>query len=325
MNLEPPMLTYESAESAAAQSSAIQRMLGTGDAALRAESDRRAHPRLDARELSWLRTSRFKYGPSVRLIDLSVGGALLESDVQLRPGSNLALELDGASRVVVPLRVIRCQLTSLREKPLYRGACAFTQLTELPGLSLQPSTSIDARWEDGGTNGLAAGSAFDLFAEFADADAAAQPSAALALPPGLVEAPSSMSSAWRMVILRYLDGALLKGFCNDFSSTRTQFHLWPSVNAEASQRMMVPLARLKAVFFVRDFGGNAAYVERREFDGAAHGRKMEITFIDGEVVIGTTLAYRPDGPGFFLHPADALSNNMRIFIVTASVRHTRFI
>jgi hypothetical protein len=52
---------------------------------------------------------------------------------------------------------------------------------------------------------------------------------------------------------------------------------------------------------------------------------MEITFIDGEVVIGTTLAYRPDGPGFFLHPADALSNNMRIFIVTGSVRHTRFI
>jgi hypothetical protein len=286
-------------------------MLGTEGAALRSESDRRAHPRLGAQELSWLRTSRLKYGPSVRLIDLSVGGALLESDVQLRPGSNLALELDGASHLVVPLRVIRCQLTSLHEKPLYRGACAFRQLAELPGLSLPPSTMIDGPWDS------------DLSADLAVTRP--QPTSELTVPPSSAEAPNSISSGWRMVILRYLDGKLLKGFCNDFSSLRTQFHLWPSVNARASQRMMVPLARLKAVFFVRDFGGNAAYVERREFDGAAHGRKMEITFIDGEVVIGTTLAYRPDGPGFFLHPADALSNNMRIFIVTGSVRHTRFI
>jgi hypothetical protein len=315
------MLNHESAESAA-QSSEIH-MLGTGGAAFRSESDRRAHPRLGARELSWLRTSRLKYGPSVRLIDLSVGGALLETDVQLRPGSNLTLELVGASHVVVPLRVIRCQLTSLHEKPLYRGACAFRQLTELPGLSLERSATIDAVWDGGEKNDAAFDANFELYSDLAGI--APQPTSEPTVAPSLVEASSPTSPGWRMVILRYLDGKLLKGFCNDFSSSRTQFHLWPSINARASQRMMVPLARLKAVFFVRDFGGNAAYVERREFDGAAHGRKMEITFIDGEVVIGTTLAYRPDGPGFFLHPADALSNNMRIFIVTGSVRHTRFI
>jgi hypothetical protein len=313
------MLNHESAEFAA-QSAEIH-MLGTGGAAFRSESDRRAHPRLGARELSWLRTSRLKYGPSVRLIDLSVGGALLETDVQLRPGSNLTLELNGASHVAVPLRVIRCQLTSLHEKPLYRGACAFSHLTELPGLSLERSTMIDAIWDDGEKNDAAFDATFALYS----AGTAPQPTSERTVPSSVVEASNPTSSGWRMVILRYLDGKLLKGFCNDFSSTRTQFHLWPSVNARASERMMVPLARLKAVFFVRDFDGNAAYVERREFDGAAHGRKMEITFIDGEVVIGTTLAYRPDGPGFFLHPADALSNNTRIFIVTGSVRHTRFI
>jgi hypothetical protein len=319
------MLNRESAQPAD-QSSGMYRMPGTAGAASRSESDRRAHPRLEARELSWLRTSRLKYGPSVRLIDLSAGGALLESDVQLRPGSNLSLELDGASHLVVPLRVIRCQLTSLREKPWYRGACAFRELTELPGLSLQLPTTTDAPWNVGAKHDAAFGSTFDLYADLEETGP--QSSSGLTVPASLVDVPSSGrggTSGWRMVILRYLDGRLLKGFCNDFSSSRTQFHLWPSVNAAASQAVMVPLARLKAVFFVRDFAGNAAYVERPEFDGAAHGRKMEITFIDGEVVIGTTLAYRPDGPGFFLHPADALSNNMRIFIVTGSVRHTRFI
>jgi hypothetical protein len=302
-------------------------MLGTEGAALRSDADRRAHPRLGARELSWLRTSRLKYGPSVRLIDLSVAGALIESDTQLRPGSNLALELDGASHVVVPIRVVRCQLTSLREKPLYRGACAFRRLTELPGLPLQSSTATNTSPEDGARNDPEFESLFDLYSDLAVSRP--QPGSELTLPPNLIEARSSntgeTSSGWRMVILRYLDGRILRGFCNDFSSSRSQFHLWPSVTAQASQRMMVPLSQLKAVFFVREFGGNAAYVERQEFDGAAHGRKMEITFVDGEVVVGSTLGYRPDGPGFFLHPADTLSNNMRIFVVTGSVRHARFI
>jgi hypothetical protein len=268
-----------------------------------------------------------KYGPSVTLIDLSVGGALIESDVPLRPGSNLSLELDGASHVVVPLQVIRCQLTSLGEKPLYRGACAFSELTELPGLPLQPSTTASTPSENGVANAPEFESIFDLCSDLAVSRP--QPARELPLPPNLIETRSSTagetSSGWRMVILRYLDGRILRGFCNDFSSSRSQFHLWPSVNARASQRMMVPLSQLKAVFFVREFGGNAAYVERREFDASAHGRKMEITFVDGEVVVGSTLTYRPDGPGFFLHPADALSNNTRIFVVTGSVRHTRFI
>src|ERR1700730_4082029 len=102
----------------AAQASGIAPGLGPVCAAVVADADRRAHPRLSARELRWLRAARLKYGPPVRLIDLSVGGALLESDAPLRPGSTLALELAGAgpvgsSPVVVPLRVVRCQLTGL--------------------------------------------------------------------------------------------------------------------------------------------------------------------------------------------------------------------
>ena len=96
------------------------------------------------------------------------------------------------------------------------------------------------------------------------------------------------------------------------------------MTAAASERMMVPLSRLKAVFFVRDFAGNAAYVEQKTADQPQHGRKVEVTFIDGEVILGSTLSYRPDGQGFFVVPTDPGSNNIRIFVMSGSVRHVRF-
>jgi hypothetical protein len=229
------------------------------------------------------------------LIDLSVGGALLESDNRLCPGSVLALELDGPSQIVVPLRVVRSQIASLRKGVVYRGACAFKRPLDLPDLLRHAST------------------------------VAAPPES----PPSSAQTPGSgagqLSAGWSMVILRYLDGTALKGFINDFSVARTQLHLWPSVGAPSSEQVIVPLSRLKAVFFVRDFDGDPAHVDRQAFETAPIGRKIEVTFLDGEVIVGSTLSYRPEGPGFFLCPADPRSNNVRIFVVCGSVRYARFI
>jgi uncharacterized protein DUF6982 len=287
-------LELRSSESAAPLT-CVDQAGGAESAELQAESDRRAHPRLSAGELGWFRTARIKNGPRVTLIDLSVGGALLESDNRLCPGSVHALELTGSSQIVVPLRVVRSQIASLREGALYRGACAFKRPLELPDLLGRSFT----------------------------------PTAPPPLPPPnsaqTRTSAGQLSAGWSMVILRYLDGRALKGFCNDFSAARTQFHLWPTVGAPPSEQMIVPLTRLKAVFFVRDFDGNSAYVERQEFETAPTGRKIELTFLDGEVIIGSTLSYRPEGTGFFLCPADPRSNNVRIFVVCGSVRHARFI
>ena len=86
------------------------------------ERDRRAFPRLTAREISWLSTVRLKYGPPVSLIDLSVRGALLETDLQLRPGSESVLELIGDGKhAIVPFRVLRCQVADLADGLRYRG------------------------------------------------------------------------------------------------------------------------------------------------------------------------------------------------------------
>jgi hypothetical protein len=287
----------------AVRSSEILQSGGAESAKLRAELDRRAHKRLSAHDLRWLQMARFEHGPSVTLIDLSAGGVLLESHDRLCPGSALALELVGSRQIVVPLRVMRSQIASLQEGLLYRGACAFRRPLELPDLVIPPST-------------------MGLRSSATTAPPPASPSSSPDTPGSSAE---QRTAGWSMVVLRYLDGRAVRGFCKDFRASRTEFHLWPSVGAPPSQLMIVPLSRLKAVFFVRDFDGNPAHVERHTFATAPHGRKVEITFLDGEVIVGSTLNYRPEGSGFFLCPADPRSNNVRIFVVGASVQHARFI
>ncbi len=136
--------------------------------------------------------------------------------------------------------------------------------------------------------------------------------------------PSGQTSAWQKIVVRYTEGQILKGYTHDFSPARQQFSLWPSLNAAPRERVIVPLARLKGVFFVRDFAGNPGYVERVESSDPQHGRRIEVTLVDDEVIVGRTLSYRPDGHGFFVIPADPRANNIRVFVVASSVRQVRF-
>lgn len=136
---------------------------------------------------------------------------------------------------------------------------------------------------------------------------------------------STGSSIWQKLVVRYKDGRLVKGFSHDFHPARAQFSVWPSVNAAKHDGVLVPVSVLKAVFFVRDFAGDPTHVEDKEFGEATHGRRTEVTFFDNEVMVGTTLSYRPDGQGFFLTPADPRANNVRVFVVTGAVRHVRFL
>ena len=135
---------------------------------------------------------------------------------------------------------------------------------------------------------------------------------------------SAQNSGWQKIVVRYTEGQILKGYTQDFNPARSQFSLWPSLTATARERVIVPLARLKGVFFVRDFAGNPGYVERVNSDQPQHGRRIAVTLVDDEVISGRTLNYRADGNGFFVVPADPLANNIRIFIVATAVREVRF-
>lgn len=128
------------------------------------------------------------------------------------------------------------------------------------------------------------------------------------------------------VVARYVDGRVVKGLSQDFFPNKDRFRISPA-DKPPGEAVEILLKELKAVFFVRDFVGNYQYDERKEYveGDKPSGRKIEVTFKDGEVLVGTTLGYDPNRPGFFLFPADPKSNNIRVFAVTTAVKRVRFL
>lgn len=128
------------------------------------------------------------------------------------------------------------------------------------------------------------------------------------------------------VVLRYASGKVLKGFTQDFLPNKDRFHLHPTDKASGEAKEVF-VKELKAVFFVKDFAGNPQYNERKKYlEGEKpSGKKVEVTFKDGEVLMGSTLGYDPSRPGFFFFPTDPKSNNIRVFAVSPAVKNVRYL
>ena len=129
------------------------------------------------------------------------------------------------------------------------------------------------------------------------------------------------------IVARYADGKLLKGYSRDFYPNKSHFHLFPVGAGPSEEPIEVWIKDLKAVFFVRDFGGDPFYNERKEFAEGERppGRRVEVTFKDGEVLVGTTLGYDAHRQGFFFIPVDPKSNNLKVFAIAAAVTRVRFL
>ena len=128
---------------------------------------------------------------------------------------------------------------------------------------------------------------------------------------------------WKRLVVRYLDGRLLKGFNVDFAAAKGLVHVWMVPNGPEGSRITVALRQVKALFFVHDLEGDPGH--RPSVDTSTrHGRRIEVTFVDGEVLEGTTLNYSREGPGFFATPVDVGGNNLRLFVASGAVRHVKF-
>jgi hypothetical protein len=91
--------------------------------------ERRASPRRPASELPFLKSVKLLAGPEVRLIDVSRGGAQLESETPLPPGTRVCLRLVTTdTTLLIEGRVLRSRVSCLQPGLVrYRSAVAFDE------------------------------------------------------------------------------------------------------------------------------------------------------------------------------------------------------
>jgi hypothetical protein len=130
--------------------------------------------------------------------------------------------------------------------------------------------------------------------------------------------------------VRFKDGRVLKGQVKDFDPDAVQFIL---VHLENGGELQLPIAELKALFFVHSLEGHREYRERKVFGISKNlGHKIYIRFHDGESMLGFVKGDVPwekgfyrsspgtSSNGFFMAPVDGESNNIKIFVIASAVR-----
>lgn len=127
------------------------------------------------------------------------------------------------------------------------------------------------------------------------------------------------------VVARFIDGRLLKGSSLDVDPNRASFH----VRGDDGVMTQVQLTDLKALFFVKSLTGDPDHVEGDEIapvDPRLRGsRLVELTFHDGETIVGLCTRFPPNRPFFFVVPVDSSSNNVRILINAAALSGTALV
>jgi len=80
----------------------------------------------------------------VTLVNVSTGGVLIEAPFQLRPGSRMTIEvLMSAERLDMPLRLLRCYISELKQGLRYRAACEFDQALRMSALLRQAAPRVE--------------------------------------------------------------------------------------------------------------------------------------------------------------------------------------
>ena len=127
-------------------------------------------------------------------------------------------------------------------------------------------------------------------------------------------------SAAQLVVVRCLDGRILKGTTRDFAPNKERFHLFPW-GEEDGKALDIVVGALKAIFFVKSYEGDSDHVKDNSFERArGQGRRLVVTFKDGEMLAGFSMGYNPNSQGFFLIPADPDSNNSRAYILNSALK-----
>lgn len=133
------------------------------------------------------------------------------------------------------------------------------------------------------------------------------------------------------VVLRFLDGRIVKGYLQDFCCDSDALCL---LDPDTGDVFSCRASELKAVFFVRSFEGKKDYNEKKTYGiRKPRGHRTFIKFTDGEDMVGFIEGEIPWGKGFFLSshmiksmkglfilPADTESNNIKVFVFAHAIK-----
>jgi hypothetical protein len=127
------------------------------------------------------------------------------------------------------------------------------------------------------------------------------------------------------VVLKFLDGRMIKGYMDDLSSKEDSVF----VDTKVSNQQRFNINDLKAIFFVKTFKGNKDYSEKKSYTATSQNtKKILVRFKDSETLLGYLegdvpwkkgFHLEPKRGGFFLIPSDHKSNNIKVFVVSTSV------
>lgn len=116
------------------------------------------------------------------------------------------------------------------------------------------------------------------------------------------------------VVVKFKDNNVLRGQTLNFVPTKDSFHLQQDKGAP----VFIEIERLKAIFFVKDLLGNKNHQKNYKDKIMGGGRKLRVTFLDGEEITGYSFGYSPERPAFMMVPADVKGNNDRIFVIKSA-------
>ena len=129
------------------------------------------------------------------------------------------------------------------------------------------------------------------------------------------------------VVLHYLDGRIVKGYAQDFDPRSSSLRFKESPKAPSPKLIEIEKEGLKGIFFVKTLEGDPRYSERKQFTETdrLEGRRVKITFVDGETFEGFTIGDHSQRPGFFLFTPDLDSNSIGIYVLSAAVRDFQYL
>lgn len=108
--------------------------------------ERRTSPRLSPGEIGCLDVARLFPGRQISLLNMSSGGAMVETWYRLLPGSRVLIQFLGINpRIAVGAYIVRCSVREIdRERGLrYRGAVMFEQALQLAGMRIRSRVGGD--------------------------------------------------------------------------------------------------------------------------------------------------------------------------------------